>query len=694
MDLSAPIGTIKYVGPQTERLLSKKGIRTVEDALYFLPRAYEDRRKITPISELQTGQTATVLATVVSSREIRRGRVAQFEATATDASGSAVKLFWFRSFASLKEDFAKGNRVLVHGEVAFFGGFARITHPDFEAVREMEGGKPLPSYHFGRVVPIYSETEGLHQKTIRRIMAQVLKASLGELDEPLPEALRVKLGLPNLRESFIALHFPKEFPEEGRQEGPFKRIAFEEFFALQLGLGLKRELRRKQAARPLQDRMGMGEKFSKALPFKLTGDQQNAIAAIVSDMAKPQSMTRLIQGDVGSGKTVVALAAAAVAASCGAQTAIMAPTELLAQQHYRTAQKLLEPLGVRCILFSQDTAAKAETRDAVASGKALVAIGTHALFQDRVVFKDLGLVIVDEQHRFGVEQRGELMRKSVNGVPHLLMMTATPIPRTLALTIYGDLDLTWIREKPANRKPITTRILREKDRTALYSKIRMVLGRGEQVYFIYPLVEDSEKLDLKSATRMHQSLSKEIFPEFKVALLHGRMKPEEKDQILADFKAGKHQMLVSTTVIEVGIDVANATLMVIEHPERLGLSQLHQLRGRVGRGDLASECILIVESSVPPRLRIMEETEDGFTIAEEDLKFRGPGEFLGTHQSGLPGFRAGHIIQDAVLLTRAREEALAILETDPDLTKPENKSIRAVVENRWKDKIERLQGGY
>lgn len=693
MDLSAPIGTIKYVGPQAARLLSKKGIRTVEDALYFLPRAYEDRRKLTPIKDLVAGQTATLMITCKGGREARQGRTARFEVTGLDPTGG-IRLFWFRSFPSLKEDFADGKQVLVHGEVTFFGGFARMTHPDYEVVKETQDGRPIPSYHFGRVVPIYSETEGLHQKTVRRIMAQVLKESLGELDEPLSEDMRGRLKLPSLRESFVALHFPKDFPEEGRQEAPFRRIAFEEFFVLQLGLGLKKELRKKEKARPLIDVKNLLPKFNAGLPFDLTGDQKAAIAAIVSDMSKSQSMTRLIQGDVGSGKTVVALAAACVAASQGVQTAIMAPTEILAQQHLRTAEKLLAPLGVPCVLFSQETASQLEYRQVVESGFAKVVIGTHALFQERVKFKDLGLVIVDEQHRFGVEQRGELMRKSVHGVPHLLMMTATPIPRTLALTIYGDLDLTWIREKPANRKPIVTRILREKDRPTLYSKIRGFLKRGEQVYFIYPLVEDSEKLDLKSATRMHQALSKEVFPEFSVALLHGRMKPEEKDLILSDFKAGKYRMLVSTTVIEVGIDVANATLMVIEHPERLGLSQLHQLRGRVGRGELPSECVLMVEDSVPPRLRIMEQSEDGFEIAEEDLKFRGPGEFLGTHQSGLPGFRAGHIVQDGALLGKAREEAVALLLNDPDLSKPENKLIRGVVENRWKDKIERLQGGY
>lgn len=693
MPLEDPISSIKYVGPQLARLLSKKGIRTVEDALYFLPRSYEDRRKITPISELKLGQTAIVLVESLGGRTIRRGRQTQYEATVKDATG-AMRLFWFRGYPSLEADFEKGKRLLVHGEVAFFGAIARMTHPDYEKVQEGENGKPLPSYHFGRVVPIYSETEGLHQKTIRRVMAQVLKQSLPELDESLPEELRARLDLPALRESFIALHFPKDLPEEGTPVKPFHRIAFEEFFVLQLGLGMKKLLREKEKGRPLGDKNRKFDRYLEALPFVLTGDQRAALEAIRADLAGPRSMSRLVQGDVGSGKTVVALGAAVIAAVNGTQTAILAPTEVLAQQHFRTAEKLLVPLGIQPVLFTQTTAGDRGVRKSVENGHAQVVIGTHALFQDKVKFHDLALVVVDEQHRFGVEQRGELMRKATNGTPHLLMMTATPIPRTLALTLYGDLDLTWIREKPANRLPIRTRILREKDRTQLYTKIRATLDRGEQVYIIYPLVEDSEKLELKSATQMHQTLSRDVFPQYPVALLHGRMAAEEKDAILADFKAGKFRMLVSTTVIEVGIDVPNATLMVIEHPERLGLSQLHQLRGRVGRGDKASECCLLVEQGIPPRLRVMEETEDGFEIAEQDMRFRGPGEFLGTHQSGLPGFRAGHIVQDAHLLSLARQEAQALLEKDPDLRRPENAPIRKMVENRWKQKLERLQGGY
>ncbi len=693
MELSDAINSVKYVGPSLAKVLSKKGVKTIEDALYFLPRAYEDRRKLTAIRDLQAGQVATVLVTSAGGREIRQGRRApsRFEATASDSSGG-IRFFWFRSYPSLKEDFASGKRILAHGEVSFFGGFARMTHPDFEVVSETQGGKPVPSFHFGRIVPIYSETEGLHQKTVRKVIAQVLKGSLPLLDEPLAEGLRARLGLPSLRESFVSLHFPKELPNPDRPDSHLQRVVFEEFFVLQLGLGLKKKMRESSVGRPLVDTSGVVGEFEKVLPFSFTGDQKDTLAEVLRDMALPRAMSRLVQGDVGSGKTVVALAAAAVAARQGVQTALMAPTEVLAAQHFRTAEKYLGPLGISCALFSQGAAKS--TRDSVAEGKVSVVIGTHALFQAKVKFKDLGLVVVDEQHRFGVEQRGDLLKKNEKWLPHLLMMTATPIPRTLALTVYGDLDLSWIRQKPASRLPILTRIVGAKGRPALYARLADLLARGEQAYIVYPLVEDSDKLELKSATQMHESLSRDVFPQFSVALLHGRMKPEEKDQILSDFKAGKHQLLVSTTVIEVGIDVANATLMIIEHPERLGLSQLHQLRGRVGRGSLKSECVLLVENQVPQRLRIMEQTEDGFAIAEEDLKFRGPGQFLGTVQSGLPGFRVGHLYHDASLLVAAREEASRLLLEDPGLDLPENARIRAMVESRWKEKIDRLKAGY
>jgi len=686
--LTTSIRELKGVGPRLAQLLAKKGIENFEDALYFLPREYEDRRKITPIAHIVAGLPVTVFAKVVSARLTRLGRKNRFEAIVEDKTGR-MKLMWFHAYPSLAAEFEVGAFFLLYGNVDFYGSSVQMVHPDYERVREFVEGRPKASFHFGRIIPVYSEGEGLAQKTLRKILTQAIQNSLPSLSDPLPEDLRVRLALPSLRDSFISIHYPKEIPEPGSLSAAVRRIVFEEFFILQLGLGLKKRKWRKETAPVLVEGAANREKFISCLPFPLTNDQKKVIDEIRLDINTDRAMTRLLQGDVGAGKTVVALAAAAQAAGAGYQTAIMAPTELLAQQHYRTAEKL----GLKAELVVSANSSKKEIRERVGKGDADVIVGTHALFQSGVDFKRLGLVVVDEQHRFGVEQRNELLKKASGIVPHLLMMTATPIPRTLALTLYGDLDLSILREKPAGRQPVKTQIVRDRDRPQLYKKVRETVTRGEQVYVIYPLVENSEKLELKSATDMYEKLRKEVFPELKVALLHGRMKSEEKDKVLVDFKDKKYDILVSTTVIEVGIDIANATLMVIEHPERLGLSQLHQLRGRVGRGSQVSYCILVAGESVSQRLQVMEKTEDGFVIAEEDLKIRGPGEFLGTRQSGLPGFRVGHILRDAALLSLARDEAQKVLADDPDLREPRHADIRKMVESRWREKIERLIGG-
>ncbi len=688
--LSTDIQFVKGVGPKFAQVLSKKGISTIEDALYFIPRTYEDRRRITKCRELVPNQNATLLVKVLSQREIRQARKSRLEVVVGDETGR-ILLSWFHAFPSLKEDFKEGNTLVCFGEVKFFRGLLQISHPEYEKITEFEEGKPKASLHFGRVVPVYSETEGLKQKTIRRMMGEVIKLSLQSLDDSLPEIMRTRLDLPTLRSSFRAVHFPEECPKENEITKFLQRIIFEEFFILQLGLGLKKQNQQCQTAPVLESSKSKMKDFVKSLPFELTQDQQKALSEIEKDLSRSFAMSRLVQGDVGSGKTVVALASAVIAGGNGYQSALMAPTELLAQQHFQTAEKLLISTGLIPLLLTHSNAGSKEIQEAIRLGTAHVIIGTHALFQKGVKFHKLGLVIVDEQHRFGVEQRNTLIQKGEGA--HLLMMTATPIPRTLAFTLYGDLDLTLIRQKPANRIPIKTSILRDRERPKLYSKIRERLQRGEQVYIIYPLIEASEKLDLKSATEMYETLKKEDFPNNQIALLHGKMKADQKEKILLDFKNKKYDILVATTVIEVGIDVPNSTLIAIEHPERLGLSQLHQLRGRVGRGGLQSECILVADLYVTERLRIMERSEDGFEIAEEDLRLRGPGEFLGTRQSGLPGFRVGHILRDAKLLSLARDEALELLEQDPNLNLSENKKIRLLVENRWKEKLERLKGG-
>lgn len=690
--LSSPIQFVKGVGPKLAKLLSKKGVSTLEDALYFLPRDYEDRRKITPIGSVRPGQFVVLFGKADSVKPKLIGRKKQLEVILKDPSGM-IRLFWFHAYPALLEEFALGNEYLVAGEVRGSSKGLIISHPEFEKVEQTRDGKPVASLHFGRVVPVYSETEGLKQKTIRKVMGQALQSSLPHLKESLPESIRQNLALPSLKQSFRQVHFPDQVPIPNERSEAIQRIIFEEFFILELGLGLRKQNHKKDRAPSLKDPEKKLDQFLSNLRFSLTGDQNRVLEETRRDLSSDFAMCRLVQGDVGSGKTVVTLGASVICSGSGYQTAFLAPTEVLAQQHYRTAKEMFSGLGISVFLLTQSHSNRKETLAALEEEKNCLVIGTHALFQESVEFKKLGLVIVDEQHRFGVEQRTEMLRKARTLSPHLLMTTATPIPRTLALTLYGDLDLSIIREKPIGRKPIRTRIVREKDRPRLYQQISETVKQGRQVYIIYPLVEESEKLDLKSATEMHKKISSEIFPELKVGLVHGRMKSDEKELVLESFKKRDYDILISTTVIEVGIDVPNATLMVIEHPERLGLSQLHQLRGRVGRGSEQSECLLVADTYVTERLKIMTKTDDGFVIAEEDLRIRGPGEFLGTRQSGLPGFRVGNILRDAELLQKAKNESEKLLIRDPELKDPEHAMIRSLVENRWKQKIERLRGG-
>lgn len=681
---------MKGVGPVLAGRLSKGGISTLEDVLYFLPKTYQDRSKITPIRNLEVGQSATVFGTVVSAHGFGRGRVQRFQADIQDPSGR-MRLVWFRAHAGLKTELVVGAQVLVFGEVAAFGAIFQMTHPELEVVRSVTQGKPASSLNFGRVVPVYVETDGLHQRTIRRLTSDALRLSLPELSDPLPEGLRRQLGLKPLRESFVEAHYPQVLPDESALPEAVRRIAFEEFFVLELGLLLRRRALQRLKAPVLVDSLGRQQELISGLPFKLTQDQRDAMVVIQSDLAQPHPMRRLVQGDVGSGKTVVALASSAIAIAAGYQVVLMAPTEVLAEQHRMVAERLFGKLGIRCELLVQRTS-RDEVLARVQNGEAQLVIGTHAVFQKKVVYSKLGLVIIDEQHRFGVEQRMRLLEKASEGA-HLLMMTATPIPRTLALTLYGDLDVTTIREKPAGRKPVVTEIVTDRKRPAMYEMVRQAVREGSQVFVIYPLIEPSEKLHLKSATEMHERFRSEIFPELRVGLVHGRMSSDEKDIILREFRDAKWDVLISTTVVEVGIDVPNATLMVVEHPERLGLSQLHQLRGRVGRGEKTSRCVLLASGQATERLKIMVKTDDGFEVAEEDLRLRGPGEFLGNRQSGLAGFRVGHLVRDSQLLEQARHAAVSILDKDPELSLPEHHLLRSIIETRWREKLTRLGGG-
>jgi ATP-dependent DNA helicase RecG len=541
----------------------------------------------------------------------------------------------------------------------------------------------------GRIVPVYGLTEGLPQRPMRVLLHTAVELAAAEAPEPLPEAVRLRHELPAAAEAYRAIHFP-ETAEDA--EAARRRFVFEDFLLLQVGLALRR---RREALRPghvIAPPGRLVERLLAALPFALTAAQRRVWEEIRADLARPAPMNRLLQGDVGSGKTIVAVMALLTAVEAGFQAALMAPTEILAEQHLGTVRALLEPLGVPVALLTAGQ--KGKVREAalaaVQGGAAPVALGTHALIEEGVAFRRLGLAVVDEQHRFGVLQRASLRAKGQH--PDVLVMTATPIPRSLALTLYGDLDVSVLDELPPGRQRITTAWRTEPKRREIYEFIRGELAAGRQAYVVYPLVEESETADLKAATAMAGRLSTEVFPEFRVGLIHGRMGIEAKDTVMRAFKAGEIHVLAATTVIEVGIDVPNATVMLVEHAERFGLAQLHQLRGRVGRGSGRSYCILLASAHPSDegrqRLEAMVETQDGFRIAEADLQIRGPGEFFGTRQAGLPEFRAANLLTDGRLLETARQEALSLIAEDPGLRRPAHRVLREALVARWQDGLD------
>jgi len=693
--LLTPIQYVKGVGPRLAKLFEKKGIRTVEDALYFLPRCYEDRRNLKRLSELKAGQKETgfgeILLSGMAFYQNKRRRV--FEAVVGDGSG-VITLKWFHGHERyFKERFKKGRKMIFSGEVRYFNVQKEIHHPDVEIV---EGDIEEDYLNFKRIVPIYSETEGLHQRTLRRLMKTILEGYANELLSPIPKVILDGQNLIDFSEAFQRVHFPPD--EESlellnlqRSEG-HRRIIFDEFFFLELGMALKRRGMALEPGISFQTKGALAQRLLDLLSFQLTRAQQRVWDEIRRDLERPHPMNRLIQGDVGSGKTVVALLACLDVIECGYQAAIMAPTEVLAEQHYLNLHRWVEPLGVDIALLtsSMKGSEKEDLYSRIKKGEVQLVIGTHAVIQEAVEFHRLGLAIIDEQHKFGVVQRGLLKKKGER--PDVLVMTATPIPRTLAMTIYGDLEVSLIDEMPPGRMPIETRIYLESARARVYRILDEEVRKGRQVFIVYPLVEESEKLQLRDATRMAEQLQKEVFPEFRIGLLHGRMKSEEKEAIMMDFKEKKIQILVATTVIEVGIDIPNASVMVVEHAERFGLSQLHQLRGRIGRGRYPSKCILLAQyrssEEAKVRLRAMERTTDGFQIAEEDLALRGPGEFFGTRQSGLPDFRVAHILRDTPILIEARKEAFHLVEEDPALMDPSHSKLKEILGRRWKGRLE------
>ena len=669
--LSTPLQYVRGVGPKRAADLARAGMQTVEDLLLRFPLRYEDRAAPCDIRNLRPGMTATVTAEVVSSgiRATRRPGFRLFEAIIRDASGGITRAV-FPNQAFLKDVFKPEQRVVLYGPLEFRGTGLQFTNPEYELIRA-DGDDDEGSVHTGRIVPIYEKAGAMTPRMQRALVYRVLRELPATIADPVPEAVRAGRRLPDRAEAIRAVHFPDAGTSmealNALKTPAHQRLIFEEFFLFQAGMVLlKRRHAEDRKPRPVVVDDRIRDAARAILPFKLTEGQRTALREIVADMRREEPMNRLLQGDVGAGKTIVALLAALVAMENGLQVAFMAPTEILADQHYLTIRRLLDRARFRVVsLTGSLTAAKRrEIHAEIASGTANLVVGTHALAEADLTFKSLGLVIIDEQHRFGVMQRASLRSKGEH--PDVLVMTATPIPRTLALTTYGDLDVSVIRELPPGRQPITTVSKSESKREEIYRLVRKELAAGRQAYVVYPLVEDSEKVDLRAATAMADHLQQEVFQEYAVALLHGRLRQDEKDRVMGAFARGDVQVLVSTTVVEVGVDVPNATVMVVEHAERFGLSQLHQLRGRIGRGAHASTCVLLYQfplsADAKARLAALVETIDGFVIAERDLEIRGPGDFFGTRQSGMPTLRVGDLLRDHQLMEEARREAVAWLD--------------------------------
>lgn len=681
--MDSPIRWLKGVGPARMRLFEEAfGVRTLGDLLYLFPSRYEDRRDVKPI-RLLTCAGKECASGIVQSRGVTRTRGGRtlLRTVLSDGSGSTLFGVWFNQ-PYLASSFAPKSRVVFIGRAERVGRSFQMVHPEFEPVPET-GGEPV---HSGRIVPVYPLTEDLYQKSVRQIFHRLTGSGMPVLEDPLPESLRARLCLPDLTEALRQIHFPESDPA---RQAAYRRLAFDEFFQMQTLIACRR-------ADSRIERKGLAHSGGRqavdaligALPFKLTEDQARCIEEILGDLALDRPMQRLVQGDVGSGKTAVAAAALASAAANGFQGALMAPTEVLAQQQYYSLSQMLEPLGYHCDYLSSGRSAAEQKKalEDLAAGRTAVMVGTHALLTEAVRFARLGLVVIDEQHKFGVDQRGALRSKGVGRTPHLLLLTATPIPRTLAMTLYGEMDLSVIASRPSGRKAVRTVSVNAQRRKEVLECLRSTLAQGRQAYVVCPAISsESSAAGLRDARAVAAELAA-FLPERRVGLLHGRLSPAEKRSVMADFKKHQIDVLVSTIVVEVGIDVPNAALMIIENADRFGLAQLHQLRGRIGRGEHESTCIAVADDlggESADRLTVFENHESGFDIAEKDLALRGAGDIVRTAQHGIVRLRIGDLAADAVLLGQARQEAEALLKSDPNLRRPEHGTLRRQLELRF-----------
>lgn len=678
---------LKGVGPKRAKVLEELGVENCRDLLHFFPRRYLDHTTVTRVSQLSS-EPATVVGKVIAAREVRGGRRSRFEVRVLDEWGGFISMIWFHGYGWVSSKFASNDRVAFHGKPSRMNGQWTMVHPDFDKLDD--AGPKLSTMRILALYPggIKLDRVGLTSKAFRRIIHNLIKSRGWDIPQVLPDWFASEYDLMDGRVALRAVHFPKDQPELLRAR---KRLKFEELFFLQL---LLRYIQKKRKLRRGVQLTAKGEKVIRflqdVLPFTLTNGQKSALREIAEDVRNGRQMHRLLQGDVGSGKTVVAVAALLMAIDDGHQGAFMVPTEVLAEQQYNSLVKYLSPLGVnvRLMVGSQRKAERREILHGLAHATIDIAVGTHALFQEAVEFKDLAMVIIDEQHRFGVRQRGSLLAKGEN--PHTLLMTATPIPRSLALTRYGDLDISYIKELPKGRRPIKTKLLSDRRRAEMFKLVATELAIGHQVYVVYPQVAESETSDLKDAERGFREWTSK-FPQYKVGLVHGQMQSDAKDLAMTAFKANQLQILVATTVIEVGVDTPNATVMVIEHAERFGLSQLHQMRGRVGRSTAQSFCVLMASfrqsAEAKQRLMALVRTTDGFKISDEDLKLRGHGEFFGTRQSGLPELRIADIVEDRSIIENARAAVDKLNGMDPDLKQAKHQAMKSYFEQFYVNRL-------